>query len=321
VIDVVALQTRHPPPHTDQPRRSQRRSSRAALAARGAALAASASLLFLVARAGSPLWQLVRFVAAAAVLAAAHLAVTRGGRTRGAATFALGCVAGPVGVGVGLPHVTKTGIGPTAIAGLLSLVGGVVLLAVGGAILLRSVRRWWRAIVAPALLVAVFVSVWTLGQAVAATNVPRTQVGAVTPTDRGLAYRDVTFETADGVTLSGWFVPSTSGAAVVLLHGAGSTRSGVLDHAVVLARRGFGVLLFDARGHGRSHGRAMDFGWYGDEDIAGAVSFLQAQPGHRRIEDRGRRHVDGRRAGDRRRRRRPADPGRGRRGRHKPGRR
>jgi uncharacterized protein len=73
-------------------------------------------------------------------------------------------------------------------------------------------------------------------------------------------------------------VPSKAGAAVVLLHGAGSTRSGVLDDAVVLGRAGYGVLLFDARGHGRSEGRAMDFGWHGDDDIAGAVTFLQAQP-------------------------------------------
>ena len=64
-----------------------------------------------------------------------------------------------------------------------------------------------------------------------------------------------------------------------MLHGAGSTRSAVLGHAVVLARHGYSVLLFDARGHGRSAGRAMDFGWYGDEDVGGAVTFLAAQPG------------------------------------------
>lgn len=37
------------------------------------------------------------------------------------------------------------------------------------------------------------------------------------------------------------------------------------------------ALLYDARGHGRSDGRAMDFGWYGDEDIAGATAFLSDQ--------------------------------------------
>jgi dienelactone hydrolase len=124
----------------------------------------------------------------------------------------------------------------------------------------------------------VLVALLTLGQAVAATNVPRTSVGSTTPADRGLGYVDVELETADGVTLSGWYVPSTNGAAVVVLHGAGSTRSGALDQAVVLAGHGYGVLLFDARGHGRSEGRAMDFGWYGDQDVTAAVTFLATQP-------------------------------------------
>jgi dienelactone hydrolase len=48
----------------------------------------------------------------------------------------------------------------------------------------------------------------------------------------------------------------------------------VLDQAAVLARHDFGVLLFDARGHGRSGGRAMDFGWYGDADVDAAVTYL-----------------------------------------------
>jgi pimeloyl-ACP methyl ester carboxylesterase len=114
---------------------------------------------------------------------------------------------------------------------------------------------------------------------VAATNVPRPEVGSATPADAGLSYEEVSFPTEDGVTLSGWLLPSRTGASVVLLHGAGSTRSNVLDHAVVLARHGYGVLLFDARGHGRSGGRAMDFGWFGDLDVAAAVSFLGQQPG------------------------------------------
>jgi pimeloyl-ACP methyl ester carboxylesterase len=83
--------------------------------------------------------------------------------------------------------------------------------------------------------------------------------------------------------LSGWYVPGDHDAAVVLLHGAGSTRSAVLDHAAVLAAHGYGVLLFDARGHGDSAGRAMDFGWFGDEDVGGAVSFLAGQPGVTKI--------------------------------------
>ena len=110
-----------------------------------------------------------------------------------------------------------------------------------------------------------------------ATNVPRPNIGA-TPESHGLPFTDVELTTADGVRLAAWYVPSTNRAAVVLLHGAGSTRSNVLDHAEVLARHGFGVLMLDARGHGRSDGRAMDFGWLGDADIAAATAFLADRP-------------------------------------------
>jgi pimeloyl-ACP methyl ester carboxylesterase len=172
----------------------------------------------------------------------------------------------------------KVGLAPNAAAGLVCLAGGLAIVVAGGFELARSARRWHRLFIVPALLFATYATVWSLGQAIAATNVPRTSLDSTTPADLDLEYRDVEFRTKDGVRLSGWYIPSSNRAAVVMLHGAGSTRSGVLDHAVVLARHGYGVLLFDARGHGRSDGRAMDFGWYGDLDVAAAVSFLQDQP-------------------------------------------
>ena len=87
------------------------------------------------------------------------------------------------------------------------------------------------------------------------------------------------------------------------MHGAGSTRTAVLDHAAVLAEHGYGVLLFDARGHGESAGRGMDFGWYGESGrvrrrrLPGRSS--PTSPGAHRA----RRDVHGRRAGHRRGRR------------------
>jgi fermentation-respiration switch protein FrsA (DUF1100 family) len=129
------------------------------------------------------------------------------------------------------------------------------------------------------LLAALVLLVAPATLALASTNGPHAELGAVTPADRGLAYDDVTFRTSDGVRLSGWYLPSHGGAAIVLLHGASSTRTAVLDQAQVLARHGYGVLLFDARGHGASAGRAMDLGWYGDLDTSAAVSFLARRPG------------------------------------------
>jgi pimeloyl-ACP methyl ester carboxylesterase len=73
-------------------------------------------------------------------------------------------------------------------------------------------------------------------------------------------------------------IPSANHAAVILLHGAGSNRTATLAQAVVLARHGYGVLMVDARGQGRSGGRGMDIGWYGDQDVGGGLAFLQHRP-------------------------------------------
>jgi pimeloyl-ACP methyl ester carboxylesterase len=117
--------------------------------------------------------------------------------------------------------------------------------------------------------------------ALIATNTPRVDIGTASPADLGLAFEDVTFPTPDGSELSGWFMPGTNGAGVLLLHGGGggSNRAAVLSQARVLVDNGYSVLAFDARGHGRSGGEGMDWGWYGDLDIAGALGFLQSRPG------------------------------------------
>src|SRR5204862_5489164 len=110
-------------------------------------------------------------------------------------------------------------------------------------------------------------------------NRPPGPLGPVTPARYGLGYQDVAFRTVDGVRLSAWYIPARTDAAVVLLPGAGETRTAVLGQAAVLARHGYGALLADTRGHGRSAGHAMDFGWWGGQDLAAAVSFLARQPG------------------------------------------
>ena len=226
---------------------------------------------------GSPAWQLVR-VAAVVVLTVLTVRGQRRAspRTRGRVAALVGMPAVAVGLGLG-PHLAKGGpLAMQAASGLL-LGGGLVLLVGGTAVALRG-RRWPR-VVASAVGVMVVTAIVALvvGPAVAATNVPRPDLGA-TPAEVGLTSESLMIPTTDGVRLAAWYVPSRNGAAVVLLHGAGSTRSNVLDEAVVLADAGFGVLLVDARGHGESGGRAMDFGWYGEQDVAAAVEVLAARP-------------------------------------------
>lgn len=198
--------------------------------------------------------------------------------------FVLGIVVAAVGAGLGPAHAAEEGVTLASVSGLVLLAAGAALSVWSSVRLLRRTRRRWWILTIPLLLVITWVGLWTLGQAVVASFPPRPELGVRTPADLDRAYLDVRFPAADGTELAGWYLPSQNGAAVALMHGAGSTRSAVLDQADVLNGHGYGVLLFDARGYGHSAGQGMDFGWYGESDAAGAVDFLTTRPdvdGHR----------------------------------------
>jgi dienelactone hydrolase len=235
---------------------------------------------------GSAGWQLARVVGVGLVTTGVIVVLLRtGARGRGWVAAGAGIVALAVGAGF-IPYVVKQAAPSVeAVCGMTALVGGGVLAAWGVVIGSRGRRVVTRTGTGLATFLAAVLVTFVVAPAIAATNVPRPYLGA-TPASRGLAYTSVTLVTGDGTRLAGWYVPSTNRAAVLLLHGAGSTRSDVLDEAAVLAGHGFGVLMVDARGHGASEGRAMDFGWHGDADVAAATRYLA-----------GRADVDGRRIG------------------------
>lgn len=188
-----------------------------------------------------------------------------------------GIVGTALGFGIGLPWLLDGRPAVASIASIVALPAGLVLLVGAGTATVVKNHRWWRVTVIPWVLVTALLT-FSLSVALAATNVAPTPDLAARPSSVGLGAQAVEMTTDDEVTLAGWYVPSSNGAAIVLRHGAGSNRSHLLDHAAVLARHGYGVLLVDARGHGDSGGRAMDLGWYGERDTAAAVDFLRQRP-------------------------------------------
>lgn len=202
----------------------------------------------------------------------------RAGRVSGLFALLLGSVVASVGVGDTGLHLVKRGWSETSITGLASIAAGLTLVVLGAVLVLEGVRGWRRLLALPFAAVLYFYVMSPLAVAVYVTNVPPTPVTGRTPAAKGLAYRDVTMRAADGVELAGWYLPSRNGAAVVVLHGSGSNKAAMIDHSAVLARRGYGVLALDARGHGESAGVAMDLGWYGPLDVRAAVVFLSRQP-------------------------------------------
>ena len=114
----------------------------------------------------------------------------------------------------------------------------------------------------------------------------RWQLGTVRP-PRGLVTRahaadlgeltDAAFVTSDGITLRGWYHPSTNRAAVVLAHGWAGTREQLLPEARILARHGYGVLLFDWRAHGESGGDKCTWGDAEKRDLVAALDYMRTR--------------------------------------------
>ena len=79
----------------------------------------------------------------------------------------------------------------------------------------------------------------------------------------GATKEDFDVRTPDGVELRGWKIrpPSPNGDWVLLFHGVSDNRSGVLGQAEFLLRHGYGVVMMDARAHGKSGGNMATYGW------------------------------------------------------------
>jgi uncharacterized protein len=137
----------------------------------------------------------------------------------------------------------------------------------------RRIGRWVLTVVTGVLLL--YYGVVAVGAALWITGKPRVPVRTFS-----VPHRDVALTSSDGTRLAAWYVPPRNGAAVVLVHGGGGSRDGLKLHAAMLARHGYGVLLYDERGRGGSGGRSDAFGWDWPSDVEAAVTYLENQGVH-----------------------------------------
>lgn len=96
--------------------------------------------------------------------------------------------------------------------------------------------------------------------------------------DLDAAWRDAEITASDGTPLRGWYFKPASwnGASAILLHGVADTRLGVMRHARLLLRHGYGTLLVDSRGHGSSGGERISYGVKEAGDVIGWTAWLAA---------------------------------------------
>ena len=203
-------------------------------------------------------------------------------RLRGLWRGAIALVLGVIGIAAGIEgayYAREVGASGDDYTGLLALAAGALLLGIGAFTLWRTrrtegnrARRYGRrALLGVAGVAALYAVGLPLALGYVFTHVGR----AVVPANHlGVGYEDVRLTTSDGLELEGWYVPSKNGAAVVVFPG----RKGPQRQSRMLARHGFGVLLFDRRGEGRSDGEPNALGWGGDRDIKAAIAWLRHRP-------------------------------------------
>ena len=240
---------------------------------------------FLNRQPGVPLDQHV--LAALVALGAGVAAIVAFPRLRPGVRAPIALVFGVFALVNGILHVRHiAGVGPAGsdYTGAAAAAAGAILVLLALAVLFRhrgegrtaaTRRRRWAIRVAVALAVIPFVIAFLFpaSAAIVVTHKYREPIGE--PPSR--AYRSVTFAASDGLKLSGWYVPSRNGAAVILVHGGGGDRTGAEDHAALLRRHGYGVLLYDSRGRGSSEGSPNALGWGWEKDVAGALEFLRSR--------------------------------------------
>jgi uncharacterized protein len=122
--------------------------------------------------------------------------------------------------------------------------------------------------------VLIIISLWGFYSSIRPPKI----ISSITPRDLKMNYQDVSFKTADGLTLRGWYIPAakTSQKTLILLHGYPADKGNILP-ALAFLHEDFNLLLFDFRYLGKSEGSYSTAGAKEVEDLLAAIQFLKSR--------------------------------------------
>lgn len=106
----------------------------------------------------------------------------------------------------------------------------------------------------------------------------------LTPAALDCPQEDVAFQTRDGLTLRGWWLPADAPkGCVVIAHGYLMNRCELSIVGSKLRQAGWDVLMFDLRAHGESQGQRCGMGKHEAMDVEAAAQFARARSGERPV--------------------------------------
>lgn len=131
-----------------------------------------------------------------------------------------------------------------------------------------------KAVILVAVLIGFVIAISFFG--VFAATHPKRRPMDITPEDLRLGYEEVSFQTDDGLTLRGWFIPSKTNQTIIVLHGYPFNKANILPYSKFLHPI-FQVFLFDFRAMGESDGMLATGGLKEQEDLKAAFAYLKSR--------------------------------------------
>jgi len=101
----------------------------------------------------------------------------------------------------------------------------------------------------------------------------------IKPDEFGIPYEQVSFNTADGVTIAGWWIPGKGNMTLIVGHGYPFDKGNIFQ-ATVWLHPEFNLFYYDHRSFGESKGIISTAGAREAKDVEAAINFVKKkQPG------------------------------------------
>lgn len=130
------------------------------------------------------------------------------------------------------------------------------------------------------VILVLFFFIWGWFSSSLILKVPKLSL-EINPAVFNLNYENVKFPTRDGLEIFGWFIhPRTvykSDKTIIICHGWGANKSDILPSMLFLLKKGFNLLYFDFRNHGKSGGNVSSLGKLEGLDLAAAVEYIKKE--------------------------------------------
>jgi len=99
-----------------------------------------------------------------------------------------------------------------------------------------------------------------------------------------IPHTNIQLVTDDSIHLAAWYCENNiddtivnAKGTVIMFHGHGSSRSGIINEAWVFYRLGYNVMMVDFRAHGESEGNTCTVGYYESKDVKAAYDYVTSK--------------------------------------------